>query len=114
MTILIAEDDEYSVILLKEFLKGDNVNIYNVSNGKDAVEFCRNRAVDLVLMDIQLPGMTGIEAVKQIKKLRPKLTVIAETACGTKTEIDEIAQSGFDAYILKPFKKEDLLKLISL
>lgn len=110
MNILIAEDDEYSAILLKEFLKGRNVNIHTVFNGNDAVEFCLNNSVNLVLMDIKLPKLNGIDAAKLIKKNKPELIVIAQTACITSSEV---LNSVFDAYILKPFKKEDLLKLIT-
>ncbi len=112
MTILIAEDDKYSALLLNEFLKGDNITIHHVVKGNDAVQYCQNKPVDLVLMDIKLPDISGFNAVKQIKKYNPKQIIIAQTACATPDEVEKINNSCFNAYILKPFKKTDLLNLI--
>ena len=113
MTILIAEDDLNNAILLTEWLKGDNVIIHHVTSGDDAVEFCKENPVDLVLMDIKMPNVDGYEATKQIKRNKPNLIVIAQTACATSREIEKINSSCFDAYILKPFNKEELLDKIT-
>ena len=56
--------------------------------------------------------MDGIEAVKQIKLLKPKLPIIAETVYATPEEVDDLKEAGFDAYILKPYTGEEMLKLI--
>ena len=112
ISILIVEDDPATVMLLKEILENTNKDIYDVSDGQSAVDFCETKDVDLVLMDISLPIMTGIEAIKQIKHLKPKLPVIAETVYATPGEIDDLKEAGFDACILKPFTEEEMLKLI--
>ncbi|NPA44529.1 MAG: response regulator, partial [Chlorobi bacterium] len=80
--------------------------------GKDAVEYCKNNTVDVVLMDLKLPCMSGIEAVRLIKKDNPKLTVIAQTAYMMSAEIDKLIESDFDGYILKPFKSYELIEVI--
>ncbi len=110
--ILIAEDDHFSCILIKEYLKSLNADIKKVRNGQEAVKFCMESPPDLVLMDILMPGMCGIEAMKQIKKDNPEIKVLAQTAYGTHEKINEIINAGFDAIILKPYKKEDLLNLV--
>ena len=112
MTILIAEDDLNNAILLTEWLKGDNIIIHHVTSGDDAVEFCKENPVDLVLMDIKMPNVDGYEATKQIKKTKPNLIVIAQTACATSIEIEKINISCFDTYILKPFTKKDVLNKV--
>lgn len=93
-------------------MKRDCYSIHHVSDGKSAVEFCKNNKVDLVLMDIKLPNLDGYEATKQIKRNKPNLIVIAETACATSSETEIINRSWFDAYILKPFSKEELLNVV--
>ena len=112
ISILIVEDDPATVILLKEILDSINTTIYDVTDGQSAVDFCKTNDIDLVLMDIALPIMDGIEAVKQIKKLKPKLPIIAETVYATPEEVDDLKKAGFDAYILKPYTGEEILKLI--
>ena len=112
ISILIVEDDPATVILLKEILGNINKDTYDVVDGQSAIDFCKTNDVDLVLMDIALPILDGIEAVKQIKLLKPKLPIIAETVYATPEEVDDLKKAGFDAYILKPYTGEEMLKLI--
>ena len=109
LIILIVEDDLYSSKLLKEFLKKDCITIHHVTNGIEAVGFCKKNNVDLVLMDIKLPLMNGDDAMLEIKKQKPQLPIIAQTAYAMSNEIEEIVEKGFDGYILKPYKKKELL-----
>ncbi len=111
--ILIVDDDFYSVILLKEFLK-KNYAVYSVNNGKEAVEFCNNHRVDLILTDILMPVMNGIDAWKEIKKTHNNIKVIAQTAFTEKNKLKEIISAGIDNIILKPYKKTDLLNMIEM
>ncbi len=76
LKILIVDDDPFSVILLKEFLKKKYAYIYSVNNGKEAIEFCRNHIVDLILTDILMPEMNGIDAFKEIKKAHKQIKVL--------------------------------------
>lgn len=100
--ILIAEDTEINFMLIVEALKPTKATIFRVANGRDAVEYCRNNDLDLVLMDIFMPVMDGIEATRQIKLFKPDLPIIAQTAIGTQEDIDKIMLAGCDAYIQKP------------
>ncbi|GAG21787.1 unnamed protein product, partial [marine sediment metagenome] len=79
--ILIAEDIHVNFILLEAILKGTNVDLVWAKNGKEAVEICiKNDDIDLVLMDINMPEMNGLEATAEIRKHKKNLPVIAQTA----------------------------------
>ena len=67
---------------------------------------------DLILMDINMPDMNGYEATREIKKLKPDIPVVAQTAYSISGDREKILDSGFDDYISKPIKKEDLYNLI--
>jgi PAS domain S-box-containing protein len=111
--ILIAEDDYVSFRYLKRLLKRDDIIILYAENGEQAVNFVRNTPdIDLILMDIRMPVMDGMEATRQIKRLKPDLPVIAQTAYAFNTERDMILSIGCDDYISKPVEPELLLNLI--
>jgi len=109
--ILIAEDVESNYIYLQEILNTTNVDLIWAKNGKEAVEICReNKEIDLVLMDILMPEMDGYEAARLIKKNRPNLPIIAQTAFS----IDEQdAKKIFDHFIIKPIWSNELLNILS-
>ena len=110
-TILIVEDDETSYYFLKILLKKRNYEILYANCGENAVDICHSRPdIDLVLMDIKMTGMSGLEATKKIKAMRPKLPVIAQTAYAFRTDKETILNAGCDDYITKPIRKEELLK----
>jgi len=112
-TILIAEDDWTSFHYLGSLLKNSEVTILHAENGKKAVEFVEKMPdLRLVLMDIKMPIMNGIEATKLIKQIRPDLPIIAQTAYAFSSEKEEILSIGCNDYISKPISKEHLLKLI--
>jgi CheY-like chemotaxis protein len=112
-TILIVEDEETNFILLKEFLKKSGASIIWVKNGEDSVEICKTNAqIHLVLMDIRLSGIDGLEASKRIKTIRPKLKIIAQTAFTFTKDVQINMSSYFDEYIPKPINFKDLMKVI--
>jgi len=110
-TILIAEDDEISFKFLDLVLsRKTHVSIIWAINGQMAVDFCRMyNHIDLVLMDIQLPVLDGIEAIKQIKEFKPNLPIIVQTANAFNDEWDHCFQAGCDDYITKPVNLQDLM-----
>ena len=110
--ILIVEDDYFSALLLKEYLRSFDVVVYEAKNGFEAYEICKNNQVDLVITDILMPVWDGMQLIKNLKKDNCKTKIIAQTAYGTKDKIDEIRKSGFENIILKPFRKEDFTKLV--
>lgn len=113
VTILIAEDDELSTLLLRKNLKGEDVTILRAENGWEAVELVGHHPeISLVLMDIKMPVMNGFEATKLIKELRPDLPVIAQTAFTSPTDRKKARDAGCDRFISKPIYKSELLELI--
>jgi len=113
-TILIAEDDEISFKFLDLVLtRKTGVNIIWAVNGQMAVDFCRMyEHIDLVLMDLQLPVLDGIEAIRQIKSFKPDLPVIVQTANAYNAEWEKSFQAGCDDYISKPINLHDLMHKI--
>ena len=113
-TILIVEDAVISYELLTKFLKDSQVNFLHATNGEQAVDLCKNNNhIDLVLMDIQLPIMNGLEATARIKELKPSLPIIAQTANAMDDERPKILKAGCDAYVLKPINRNELLQTIA-
>ena len=110
-TVLIVEDDVFSGILLKEYLSTFDIEINTVKNGKEAISFCEKDKPDIVITDILMPFINGIELIKELKKKNPKIKFIAETACATAEELGEISKAGFEAVIIKPYNKSDFQKI---
>ncbi|MGD9978595.1 MAG: ABC transporter substrate binding protein [Bacteroidales bacterium] len=110
-TILIVEDNAASGKLLTEILKHTHANLILSKNAEDAVDICRNNPkVNVILMDICLPGMNGYEATKIIKEFRPALPVIAQTASAMSDEKEKAMLMGCDGYITKPYDIASLLE----
>lgn len=111
--ILIAEDIVSNYNFLRLLLKKSKVNILWVENGIDAVTTALNNdSIDLVLLDINLPLLNGYEVVKQIKKQRPNLPVIAQTAYALGGDREKSLSAGCDDYVSKPISISVLLKKI--
>lgn len=103
--VLVVEDNLISFKLMLAVLSQVNVEVVHASNGKDAISLCNgDGAFDLVLMDMQMPEVDGLEATRRIKETHPELPVIATTA-NTFFE-DEVAcrEAGCDAFLTKPLK----------
>ncbi|NOU15996.1 MAG: response regulator [Bacteroidales bacterium] len=112
-TILIAEDEDSNFMLLEEMLSCLNINIIRAINGIEAVNSCKlNNHIDIILMDIKMPIMDGYEATKQIKKIKPNLPIIAQTAYSTEVDRNKALASGCSDFISKPIKKNLLISKI--
>ncbi len=112
--ILIVEDEEEVLMLLADSLKRLNFTIETSANGKDAIKKIDTFAPDLILLDIMLPEMNGLEVLKWVKKNKPDIFVMLATA---KKEIEDL-QSGYaleaDYYVTKPYTIEEILKGINI
>lgn len=111
--ILVAEDEEFNFLYIEVLLANENYNLIRAYNGEEAVEIVKtNSQIDLILMDIKMPKMNGFEATKIIKKLKPDLPVVAQSAYSTSNNKNEAFECGCSEFISKPFSKELLLETI--
>jgi CheY-like chemotaxis protein len=112
VTILIAEDDEISLMYLNHILKNNYLKILVAKTGAEAVEICRNHhETELVLMDINMPVIDGDIAAQIIKGFRPELPIIAQTAFALDEDKEKYSKT-FDDYITKPIKADELKQKI--
>jgi hypothetical protein len=107
-TVLIVEDDYTSFIYLQTALSITGINIIHAKNGEEAIEMFKNKQVDLVLMDIQLPQMDGITVTKKIKEIKKNIPVIAQTAHAMVEDRSKVIQAGCDDYLSKPINRAEL------
>lgn len=111
--VLLVEDNELNQLVAENSLNYFKCSVTKADNGKMAVEIARNEPFDIILMDIQMPEMDGIEATKVLREeLEIRTPIIALTANAFKTEIDNCINAGMNDYITKPFIEENLLKII--
>jgi len=109
-TFLIVEAVEPNYVLLKNSLQETNANILWARSGDEAIEYCKNNAeIDVVLMDIHLPDMSGHQATRKIKELRKEITIIAQTAFVFSGERQKSIDAGCDDYIAKPIRSSELI-----
>ncbi|MCD4746862.1 MAG: response regulator [Bacteroidales bacterium] len=112
--ILVVEDDDISYQFLRIVLQKANIKVLHAEDGEQAIEMCKkNKNIDLVLMDIQLPVIDGLEATKQIRIIRKELPIIAQTANTMNEEKEKCFKAGCNDYIAKPFNKNKLLKIVN-
>lgn len=114
-TILVAEDEPANYFLIDRILKSTHANIIWAKNGKEAVDFISRLPEHnniIVLMDIKMPVMNGIDALRNIRLINKNIPVIAVTAYAYETEKLEIIQKDFNDYIIKPLKPEKLIEIL--
>jgi len=113
LKILIAEDDETSRQFLSILIKDFGNEILEAQSGNEAFELCRqHKDIDLILMDIQMPGMDGYEATRRIREFNKELIIIAQTAYGLSGDREKAIEAGCNDYISKPINKTKLQTLI--
>ena len=112
-TILVADDDETAQFLLSEMLQKKCKKMLFVSNGKEAVEFCKgNTHIDLILMDVKMSVMDGFEATRNIKSFNPAIKIIVQTAYALDTDKEKALKAGCDNYLAKPYSQNELIQII--
>ncbi len=114
LKILVAEDNEVNSFYLKTILEQEGVQTKMATNGKEVVEYCKNNAYDIILMDVQMPILNGIAATKILRdELGIQIPIIAQTANTVQKDIDACYVAGISDYISKPFTKKELIKKIA-
>lgn len=110
LKVLVAEDNMSNYMLIEYILKG--FNITHVQNGKDAVEMLRTNEMDIVLMDINMPIMNGLDAISSIREFNQEIPIIAISANAFKSDINEAIHAGCNAFITKPIRQAELMNSI--
>lgn len=112
-TVLVAEDEEDNFQYLRILLQKLGVTILRAVNGLEAVRLVQEtEKIDIVLMDIKMPEMSGIEAVKEIRTFNKKIPIIGQSAFFMDSNDNVINENGFTDYIMKPIKKEQLYQIL--
>jgi len=113
LKILIAEDDEMSAMLLTIIVKEYREKVFRAKNGIEAVDICFNNPdIDLILMDIQMPGLNGDEATRKIREFNKNVIIIAQTGLVLSTDKDKLIEAGCNNYLSKPVNRLELITLI--
>jgi two-component system cell cycle response regulator DivK len=112
--ILIVEDNELNMKLFHDLLEAHGYNILQTKDGMDALRIAREHKPDLILMDIQLPEVSGLEVTKWIKEDEnlKSIPVIAVTAFAMKGDEEKIRDGGCEAYIAKPISVTNFLETV--
>ena len=112
--ILIVEDNEKNMKLVRDVLQVKGYQTVEAGSAEDGLKIARERTLDLVLMDIQLPGMSGIEALKAMRAdpALAAIPVVAITASVMQQDRQEIMSAGFDGFIEKPVNLKNLLDTV--
>ncbi|PLX12202.1 MAG: response regulator [Marinilabiliales bacterium] len=111
--ILVVEDELMCYRLIELTLAPTKAKLLRAENGERAIEICNdNEDIDIVLMDIQLPQLSGFEATERIRTIRPELPIVAQTAYAMSTQKARCFEAGCTDYITKPYDGKKLLDII--
>ncbi len=113
-TVLVVEDNDLNMKLFHDLLEAHGYNIIQTKDGMDALRLARQHRPDLILMDIQLPEVSGLEVTKWIKEddNLKSIPVVAVTAFAMKGDEEKIREGGCEAYIAKPISVTNFLQTV--
>jgi CheY-like chemotaxis protein len=107
--VLIVEDDRVNLMMVKLFLASTGITIYNAVNGDEAIEQFNSSKPDIILMDIRMPGMDGLDATRIIRVTDKTIPIIAVTAFAMPNDEEIAMAAGCSAFITKPYSKNVLM-----
>ena len=112
--VLIIEDNEKNMKLARDVLQARGYRTLEAVTGEDGVRLAKEGKPDLVLMDIQLPGINGIDALRQLRAdpATARVPIVAFTASVTPTDRTQITQAGFDGFLSKPINLKEFLETV--
>ncbi len=111
--ILIVDDEKHYPMIIGEVLSEEGYRPFTASSGMEALDILNTQFIDLVLSDVKMPGMSGIDLLESIKEIKPDLPVIIMTAFGSVEKAVEAMHKGAYTFILKPFENEALIAHIA-
>jgi two-component system, cell cycle response regulator DivK len=113
-TVLVAEDEDTNYVYLQTALAKTNIKVIRASNGREAVDCVRvNPFIDIILMDIKMPEMNGLEATRSIKSFRKDIPIIAQTAFAMDEDKRNCEAIGCDDFLAKPIRYKVLIEALS-
>ncbi len=110
--VLVVEDNKINQMITKKILEKNKMQCMVADNGMDAIDLVKTHDFDVILMDIHMPGISGIEATQKIRDFNKHLPIIALTAVTIDENLDEFYRAGFNEIIPKPFKTEEFFEKI--
>lgn len=110
--VLVVEDNKINQMITKKILEKNKMDCMVADNGIDAVKMVKQNKYDIILMDIHMPGISGIEATQKIRKFDTDIPIIALTAVTIDDNLDDFYRAGFNEIIPKPFKPEEFFEKI--
>jgi len=112
LSVLIADDDEFNTYLMSNIFKKWGVKFVGVKNGKEAVEAAFNEKFDVILMDLHMPEMNGLDAAKIITRAIPDARIVAVSATNNLDELQASKNAGMNEFITKPFEEKELYDIL--
>lgn len=114
MSVLIVDDTIFMRDTIKKMLEANNIEVIaEAENGKDAVAKYKSKKPKVVTMDITMPEMGGIDAIKQIKKIDPDANIIVCSSMGQELSVKQAIIAGAKSFLVKPFETERFIKEIN-
>src|SRR5262249_54555127 len=112
-TVLVVDDDEVNRVTLERILVREGYRVIHADSGRAAMERLREVRADLVLTDLKMPGMTGIDLLKAVRKLDPDMQIVVMTAYGTvETAVEAMKEGAYD-FVAKPLKRLELVSTLA-
>ncbi len=111
--ILIVDDAEFLRVRISKMLTTDGFEVIEADNGLKAIEAYKANKPDMVLMDITMPEMDGLTALKELRKIDPNAKVVMLTALGQESVVLEAVKSGAKDFVVKPFERDRVLSAIN-
>ncbi len=109
---MIIEDDEEMRSLLEDFLEEEGFETDSVGNGSEAFRILVREIFDVVITDIRMPGLTGLEIIPGVRKLQPETSIIVITAFGSEEVHQKVIERGADSYLEKPLQFHELRRMV--
>ncbi|MDO9511254.1 MAG: response regulator [Bacteroidales bacterium] len=108
-TILVVDDDESNAILIEEYLRTFKLKVIRLNSALECLQTMKDiPEIRIIFLDIKMPGMDGIECLKEIRRLKEDVIVIAQTAYALNGDRERFLAEGFDDYLAKPIPRKDL------
>src|SRR3954471_8041337 len=111
-TVLVADDNEVAQRLCRRVLEKAGHKVLTASDGQEAVNLALANALDMILMDVAMPGMDGLEAMRQIKAQKPGMTIVIASAHSMASDRERFLTAGADDVLSKPFKLTELTGVV--